>query len=111
MNDRAWTQEERTQFLAAAHAQAIRDRALKPPQATGTSWEDLGAADEHLERVEAAWDRADLAARSAQARAESTLDAADALEAGELRVEADRLWAARQAAIQHRDRLLDRSGY
>jgi hypothetical protein len=110
MADREWTQAERTAFLAAVHADVILDRALTPPQITGSSWEDLGAADEHLDRVEAAWDRADLAARSAQAHAELTLYAADVLEAGQLKVEADRLWSARQAAVQHRDRLLSRFG-
>jgi hypothetical protein len=110
LDDRQWTQEERTAFLAAEHARVIRDRALTPPDRTGTPWEDLGAADEHLDRVEQAWDRADRDYRAAEARATSTLDRADALEAGELKVEADHLWRARQAATAHRDRLLEQFG-
>jgi Double zinc ribbon len=99
------TPSQRTEYLRRIDARAAVRDALDTPPATGNLLRDLGAAEDHYNRVESAWLQFDQEVRDAEARLGMFPAPAELAEVAEVRGRCDAAWASLAAARAHRDML------
>ena len=91
--------------MLAAQSRADHWQRSAVPARTGVLSEDLAAAAEAVQRVEAEWDAVDMEAKRLRSRAGSFPTGEDLVEVSRAERRAAELWQLYQAAVRNRDQL------